>query len=140
MAPATTVSTCKAMACPISSRLDGYDAVRGGSAISAFRIILIERGHGALILRSQRRRSNVDPDEELSIIGTCSAVPTHLHPWPGEAGPRHHPSGEPGALAAPAGISSRGARRNPRPTATSLHRHASAMDVGAVQDPTIHRS
>jgi hypothetical protein len=58
----------------------------------------------------------------------------------GKAVPRHHPRWEPGALAAPAGICAGGAERNLRPYRDLLHRHVSAMNVGAVKSPIILRS
>ena len=76
-----------------------YAVPMSGSAISAFRHHMIERWHGALTRRSQRRRLTWTRNEDDR--GPVPAVSTHPASVAGEAVPRHHPRWEPGALAAP---------------------------------------
>jgi Group II intron, maturase-specific domain len=114
-----------------------YAVPMSGSAISAFRHHMIERWHGALMRRSQRRRLRWTRMKK--IADRHLPFPRILHPWPEKTVPRHYPRWEPGALAAPPG-SVRGAERNLRPYRDLLHRHVSAMDMGAVKALTIRRS
>jgi hypothetical protein len=84
------------------------------------------------LLRMWRMRSR-------GYRGPVPTVSTHPASVAREAVPRHHPRWEPGALAAPAGNCA-GAESNLCPYRDLLHRHVSAMEVGAVEAPMIRRS
>jgi RNA-directed DNA polymerase len=110
-----------------------YAVPMSGSAISAFRQHMIERWHGALMRRSQRRRLTWVTMKK--IADRYLPFPRILAPVARKAVPRHHPGWEPGALAAPAGICAGGRREISVPTATLLHRRVSATDVSADKAP-----
>jgi RNA-directed DNA polymerase len=57
-----------------------YAVPMGGSAISAFRHHMIERWHGALMRRSQRRR--LTWTQMKTIADRYLPFPRILHPWP----------------------------------------------------------
>ena len=102
-----------------------YAVPMSGSAISAFRHHMIERWHGALMRRSQRRRLTWT---RMKKIADRHAVSTHPASVAGKAVPRHHPRWEPGALAAPAGICAGGGEKSPslpRPPPPARERHES---------------
>ena len=66
-----------------------YAVPMSGSALSAFRHHMIERWHGALMRRSQRRR--LTWRRMKTIADRYLPFPRILHPWPEQAVPRRHP-------------------------------------------------